>query len=82
MGDWASLGDKYFWNVGLTLGGIDSGPPMIYTSYEAAPEAKAKEDCILQPQPDNNYWRSIYGSLRSRYRYVVNHCTATSRWIT
>jgi predicted amidohydrolase YtcJ len=70
-GDWAGLGDRYFWNVGLTLGGIDSGPPAICTSYEASAEDKAKEDCILQP--GNSYWRAIYSSIRARYRYVVNH---------
>jgi predicted amidohydrolase YtcJ len=70
-GDWAGLGHPYFWNVGLTLGGIDSGPPAICTSYEAPPEDKAKEDCILQP--NNSYWRAIYSSIRARYRYVVNH---------
>ncbi len=71
MGDWAGLGSKYFWNVGLTLGGIDNGPPAICTTYEAPPEDKAKEDCILKP--DNSYWKAIYSALRARYRYVVNH---------
>jgi predicted amidohydrolase YtcJ len=72
-GDIAGLGDddNFFWNVGITLGGIDNGPPAICTTMEAPPADKAKEECILQP--GNDYWKAIYGALRSRYRYVVNH---------
>jgi predicted amidohydrolase YtcJ len=72
-GDYAGLGDEnnYFWNVGITLGGIDNGPPAICTTMEAPPELKAKEDCIIQP--GNEYWKAVYSAIRSRYRYVVNH---------
>jgi predicted amidohydrolase YtcJ len=72
-GDFAGLGDdnNFFWNVGLTLGGIDNGPPAICTTMEAPPELKAKEDCIIQP--GNAYWKAVYTAIRSRYRYVVNH---------
>src|SRR5262249_45370607 len=48
-GDFAGLGTKYFWNVGLTLGGIDNGPPAICTTMEAPKEWKDKEDCIIKP---------------------------------
>ncbi|MFB3098072.1 MAG: amidohydrolase family protein, partial [Dehalococcoidia bacterium] len=71
VGDWAGLGDKYFWNVGLTLGGIDNGPPAICTTMEAAPEYKSQEECILQP--GNPYAQAIHTALAARYRYVVNH---------
>ncbi|MCH8268787.1 MAG: amidohydrolase family protein [Acidobacteria bacterium] len=71
VGDWAGLGDKYFWNVGLTLGGIDNGPPAICTTMEAAPEYKSQEECILQP--GNPYARAVHTALSARYRYVVNH---------
>lgn len=72
-GDFAGLGDDndYFWNVGITLGGIDNGPPAICTTMEAPPEDKAKEQCILQP--GNDYARAIYAGVMSRYRFVVNH---------
>ena len=72
-GDYAGLGDEnnYFWNVGLTLGGIDNGPPAICTTMEAPPAVKAKEDCIISP--GNDYWRAVYVAIRSRYRYVINH---------
>ena len=71
VGDWAGMGNKYFWNVGLTLGAIDGGPPQICTTMEYNPKYKAQEECLIQP--GNNYYKAIYGALRSRYRYVVNH---------
>jgi hypothetical protein len=72
-GDYAGLGDEgnFFWNVGITLGGIDNGPPAICTTMEAPPELKSKEQCIIQP--GNDYWKAVYSAVRSRYRYVVNH---------
>ena len=72
-GDYAGLGDEnnFFWNVGITLGGIDNGPPAICTTMEGPAELKAKEECIIQP--GNDYWRAVYSAIRSRYRYVVNH---------
>lgn len=72
-GDYAGLGDRtnYFWNVGITLGGIDNGPPAVCTTMEAPAEFKAKEECIIQP--GNEYWKAVYAAIRSRYRYVVNH---------
>lgn len=74
MGDWAGLGDKYFWNVGLTLGGIDAGPPTICTTADSAPEFKKMGYCIVEP--GSNYWKAVYAAFRSRYRYVVNHLYA------
>ena len=71
VGDWAGLGNKYFWNVGLTLGAIDYGPPEICTTMEYSAKYKAEEKCVLQP--GNAYYRAIYAALRSRYRYVANH---------
>ena len=72
-GDFAGMGDpnNFIWNVGLTLGGIDNGPPAICTTMEAPPADKAREDCIIKP--GNDYWKAVYAAIRSRYRYVVNH---------
>jgi len=72
-GDYAGMGDtkNFMWNVGITLGGIDNGPPAICTTMEAPPADKAREDCIIQP--GNDYWKAVYAAVRSRYRYVVNH---------
>lgn len=71
VGDWQGIGGDYYWNVGLTLGGLDAGPPTICTTMEAAAEYKSREYCILQE--GNSYWKAIHAALRSRYRYVVNH---------
>jgi len=70
-GDYAGMGSKYFWNIGITLGGIDAGPPTICSTMEAPPEYKAQEYCIIEP--DNHYGRAVYTALRTRYRYTVNH---------
>jgi predicted amidohydrolase YtcJ len=70
-GEYAGMGSKYFWNIGMTLGGIDAGPPTICSTMEAPPEYKSQEYCIIEP--DNHYGRAVYTALRSRYRYVVNH---------
>ena len=70
-GDVAGLGDKYFWNVGVTLGGIDAGPPQICTTMEAPREFKDQEWCRLEP--GNDYAKAIRAAMQSRLRFVVNH---------
>jgi len=71
LGDTAGLGNDYFWNVGVTLGGIDTGPPNICTTMDAAPEYKSKEKCILEP--GSEYEKAIAAAVGSYERYVVNH---------
>jgi predicted amidohydrolase YtcJ len=71
LGDTAGLGDKYFWNVGATLGGLDAGPPEICTTMEAPAQYKSQERCLLQP--GNAYAKAIHAALKSHLRYVVNH---------
>jgi predicted amidohydrolase YtcJ len=71
LGDMEGLGNPYFFNVGVTLGGIDTGPPHICTSMDAAPEYKSQEKCILEP--GSEYERAVATSLASYQRYVVNH---------
>jgi predicted amidohydrolase YtcJ len=70
-GDIAGLGNDYFWNVGVTLGGIDAGPPQICTTMEAPKEFKDMERCVLEP--GNDYAKAIRAALMSRLRFVVNH---------
>jgi len=70
-GDIAGLGNDYFWNVGVTLGGIDAGPPQICTTMEAPKEFKDMERCVLEP--GNDYARAIRAALLSHLRFVVNH---------
>jgi len=71
MGDFRGLGNPYYWNIGVTVGGIDSGMPAICTSMDASPARKSQEECLLQP--GNHYAKAIYTALRSGMRYTVNH---------
>jgi predicted amidohydrolase YtcJ len=71
LGDWAGMGSKYFWNVGLTLGGIDSGPPGFCTTMEGPEHYKSQEICNITP--GNVYYNAIKTAIAARYRYVVNH---------
>jgi predicted amidohydrolase YtcJ len=71
LGDNAGMGNKYFWNVGVTLGGIDSDAPVICSTNAAAPEIKALEKCFIEP--GGPYYDAVYTALRSHLRYVVNH---------
>jgi predicted amidohydrolase YtcJ len=71
LGDNAGMGNKYFWNVGVTLGGIDSDAPVICSTNAAAPDIKALEKCFIEP--DGPYYEAVYTALRSHLRYVVNH---------
>jgi predicted amidohydrolase YtcJ len=70
-GDVAGLGHPYFWNVGVTLGGIDAGPPQICTTMEAPKEFKDMERCVLEP--GNEYHKAIRAAMLSHLRFVVNH---------
>ncbi len=70
-GDVAGLGDKYFWNIGVTLGAIDGAPPQMCTTMEAPKEYKDQQRCILEP--GNDYAKAIHAALMSHLRYVVNH---------
>ena len=69
--DMSGMGDDYFWNIGVTLGGLDSGPPAICTTMEAPPDVKAQELCILEP--GNEYEEAIHAAMVHRLRFVVNH---------
>jgi predicted amidohydrolase YtcJ len=71
LGPVQSIGDNYYWSVGMTLGAIDGGPPSICTTMEAPPKFKAQEKCFLQP--GNQYAKAIHTALANRYRYIVNH---------
>ncbi len=71
LGDLAGMGTDYFWNVGPTMGGLDSGPPSICTTMEAPEKFKSKEKCVLEP--GSNTEKAIISALNSYQRYVVNH---------
>ncbi|MSO18929.1 MAG: hypothetical protein EXQ56_00445 [Acidobacteria bacterium] len=72
LGDIAGHGDKYFWNVGVTLGALDLDVPVACTSMEAIdPRFKAMEQCWAEP--GGPYYEAIYTAVKNRLRYVINH---------
>ena len=72
LGDMAGMGDKYFWNVGVTLGALDLDVPVACTTMEAIdPRLKAMEQCWAEP--GGPYYDAIYTAVKSRLRYVINH---------
>ncbi len=70
-GDSAGLGDKFFWNTGVSMGSIDGGPPEICTTIESPKKWKDKEYCVLEP--GNIYAKAIYAAIKSHLRFRVNH---------
>ena len=71
MGDMAGMGTPYFWQAGVGLGSIDSGPPRFCSTMEAPKEFKDMERCVLEP--GNDYAKAIRAALLSHLRFVVNH---------
>ncbi|MSO19764.1 MAG: hypothetical protein EXQ56_04760 [Acidobacteria bacterium] len=71
LGDAAGLGNDTMWNIGVTLGGLDTDPPNFCSTIAAPPEIKKLELC--RTVPGTHYYDSIYTALRSRLRYVINH---------
>ena len=71
LGDTAGMGDKYFWNVGVTLGGLDGDAPEMCHTMDASPKVLALQECSARL--DGPYWDGVYWAIRSRLRYVVNH---------
>ncbi|MSO19871.1 MAG: hypothetical protein EXQ56_05295 [Acidobacteria bacterium] len=69
--DIAGVGDKYFWNVGVTLGALDHDAPTICHTMEASPKINALQKCYAEP--GGPYNEAIYTAIRQRLRYVVNH---------
>jgi predicted amidohydrolase YtcJ len=71
LGDMAGMGNKYFWNVGVTLGALDFDAPSFCTTMDATADVKATEKC--NSDPGTPYYEAIYTALRSHLRYAVNH---------
>ena len=72
VGDMAGMGDKYFWNVGVTLGALDLDVPVACTTMDAIdPKIKEMEQCWAEP--GGPYYEAIYTAVKSRLRYVINH---------
>ena len=67
----AGAGNDTMWNIGVTLGGLDTDPPNFCSTIESAPEIKKLEQC--RTVPGTHYYDAVYTALRSRLRYVINH---------
>jgi predicted amidohydrolase YtcJ len=74
LGDMAGLGTDYFWQTGVGLSNIDSGPPMFCSTMEAPPEIKKKEFC--RNRPGTAFEKGIYTVIRSHERLTVGHVYA------
>ena len=69
--DIAGLGDKFFWNVGVTLRGIDNEPPDLCSTMEAPKEYKDREKCLIAPGTAGA--KAVKIALMSHLRFVPNH---------
>ena len=71
LGDMAGLGADYFWQTGIGLSNVDSGPPMICTTMKAPEEIKKREWC--RNEPGTAFEKAIYTAIRSHQRLAVGH---------
>ncbi len=71
LGNFANVGGDYFWLVGSTPGGLDSGPPKICTSVKAPKEIKKHEHCRAEPGMSTR--QMVYEVVRSGGRIAGNH---------
>lgn len=71
LGNLAGVGGDYFWLVGNTPGGLDSGPPKICTSIKAPKEIKKHEHCRAEPGMSTR--QMVYETARSGGRIAGNH---------
>ena len=71
LGDMAGLGTDTFWQSGVGLQNIDSGPPMFCSTMEAPPEVKKREWC--RNAPGTAFEKGVYTAVRSRERITVGH---------
>lgn len=71
LGDMEGLGTDYFWQAGVGLQNIDSGPPMFCSTMEAPPEVKKREWC--RNAPGTAFEKGVYTAIRARERITVGH---------
>jgi hypothetical protein len=74
MGDMAGVGSPFFWNAGVGLGAIDSGPPRFCSSMEAPREIKDLEWC--QNGPGTREFDTTKTVLANYGRVQVGHAFA------
>jgi predicted amidohydrolase YtcJ len=71
MGNWAGMGGDYFWNVGVSLGAIDSVLPRTCTNAEAPKRLKDLEFC--QNAPGSRMYETTKTAIENYLRISTTH---------
>jgi predicted amidohydrolase YtcJ len=71
MGNWARMGGDYFWNVGVSLGAIDSVLPRTCTNAEAPKRLKNLEFC--QNAPGSRMYETTKTAIENYIRISTTH---------
>lgn len=74
LGDMAGWGTDYFWQTGVGLSNIDSGPPMFCSTMEGPPAVKQREWC--RNKPGTAFEQGIYSLIVAHERLAVGHAYA------
>jgi len=74
FGDMAGMGSDFFWQSGVGLMSVDSGPPRMCTTMEAPEKIKVREWC--KNAPGTKISEAIYTAISSRLRVAVGHAYA------
>lgn len=72
FGDLAGNGTDYYWNIGVTPGGADSGPPEVCLSEELAQEVEGGDFC-QRIEPGARRYNVIKEAAKGGMRYATNH---------
>jgi len=74
VGDMALMGTEFFWQAGVGLGSIDSGPPRFCSSMEANREIKDLEWC--QNAEGSSMYEATRTAIANYQRVLVGHAYA------
>src|SRR3990172_6617247 len=71
MGDFAGMGGDYFWNLGVSLGAIDSTLPRTCSNTEAPKRLKDLEFC--QNAPGTRMYETVKTAIENYLRISTTH---------
>jgi predicted amidohydrolase YtcJ len=71
MGDWTGMGGDYFWNLGVSLGAIDSVMPRTCSNTEAPKRLKDLEFC--QNAPGSRMYETTKTAIENYIRVSTTH---------
>ncbi|MBI3934274.1 MAG: amidohydrolase family protein [Acidobacteria bacterium] len=71
MGDWTGMGGDYFWNLGVSLGAIDSSMPRTCSNTEAPKRLKDLEFC--QNAPGSRMYETTKTAIANWMRISTTH---------